>query len=370
MRRSLHLSHATVYHPLWPGTSLRDAIGKSRPDLVVPCDDRAVLQLLALYDEIRTTRPGDDPTIRMIERSLGRPSEYPKMMSRVTFIEQARALGIRAPEIRDLLSENSLREALEDWSFPLVIKRDHSWGGTGVRVVKTCEEAFAVYRKWTKQLSRLQSLGRALRYRDPHLLVFAQLQFVKPSISLQRFVHGSPATTAFACWEGTVLATINTDVLVTERAMGPSCVVRCVQDLEMTMAARRLAQFFGISGLHGLDYIRDTNGDVHLLEINPRATATSYLPLGLGRDLLASLAGRVTAAPLSPRTPIIDNEVIALFPQEIARDAASQYLRTAYHDVPNDDPGVLHNLLQSARGTRARQSLLRLSQYGAAIFKS
>ena len=53
--------------------------------------------------------------------------------------------------------------------------------------------------------------------------------------------------------------------------------------------ARRIAARFGLSGLQGLDFVRDEEGLPHLIEINPRATQICHL--ALGSDLPAALLG-------------------------------------------------------------------------------
>lgn len=42
-----------------------------------------------------------------------------------------------------------------------------------------------------------------------------------------------------------------------------------------------------------------------------------------------------------PPAPPRSHEYVALFPNEWARDAESQHLRSAFHDVPWHDPPVL-----------------------------
>jgi len=88
-----------------------------------------------------------------------------------------------------------------------------------------------------------------------------------------------------------------------------------------------------------MDFIRDASGAVHLIEINPRATQGGTLAFGKGRDLPAALAACI--APAAGMRPAIPNDLVALFPREWQRDPASPYLKSAFHDVPWDDPAVL-----------------------------
>ncbi len=152
----------------------------------------------------------------------------------------------------------------------------------------------------------------------------------------QRFISGKPATSAIACRDGQVLAAIHMDVVQMHGETGHASVIRRVDCAEMDRAARLIAARFKLSGLHGLDYMRDGEG-VHLLEINPRATQICHLTLGEGRDLPAALLdAQGTRGPVSP------SDLIALFPQEWKRDAGSAYLtRCAFRDVLHGRSGTL-----------------------------
>ncbi len=126
-------------------------------------------------------------------------------------------------------------------------------------------------------------------------------------------------------------------------------------------AIRRVAERFGLSGLHGLDFVRDDAmaGRPHLIEINPRATQASPLALGPGHDLAAALAGCVSPSVQGARPLATANPVIALFPQEWRRNfRQSAWLHSAYLDVPWDDPAVLRAAWASrpAIPPRSRQS--------------
>jgi hypothetical protein len=357
MRGSDHLGRVTRYRTFAPLESWREAIAQSDPDLIVPCDDRAVLQLISLYD--RTIRAEGAPTAmtRLIEKSLGQPQNYARLMARTDFIADARALGLRAPEMRLIENEADLTRALDDWPWPLVMKRDHSSGGSGVCIVKSREDALTAWRAWTSN-PRWSAFKQALRSLDVKALAGIFEQPEAASISVQRFVAGHPATTVFAAWEGKLLSSVHFDVLVTERDRGPSCVVRRLHDKEMTEAAAKVAARYGMSGLHGLDYMRDGDGVAHLIEINPRATATCNLSFGPGHDALAALAQCISSEPVAAR-PSIPEEIVALFPNELVRNPASPFLETAYHDIPLADPGVARSLLQLARRERSRQAFRR-----------
>ena len=318
-----------AYRALGAIKSLRAAIEESRPDLIVACDDRAAGHLRALHAEAPA------PVRDRIERSLGNPDAYAALASRSGFVTAAREAGIDAPETVSIEDEATLDFALKIMGLPAVLKADGSWGGDGLAVVHTVQEAKAAWKRLAVPPSRLRSLLRAARRGDAHYLK-AALKPAKPSVCLQRFVAGAPATTSFVCRDGVVLAANHFAVIATNGAAGPASVVRRIDDANMEEAARRLARRFGLSGLHGLDYVRDAKGKSHLIEINPRATQTSHLSFGPGHDLCAALVGAS-----APAGRAIANDAVALFPQEWKRDRASAWLQSAHHDVPWDDPRVI-----------------------------
>jgi biotin carboxylase len=219
------------------------------------------------------------------------------------------------------------------------LKADDSWGGDGVVIARTREEARAAYCKLANPPSRLRSVARAARRRDAHFLLAA----LKPSataVCVQRFVEGQPAASAFAAHRGEILGSLYYDVLVTHGTIGPPSVIRRVDCPEMAAATRAAAKCFGLSGVHGLDFIRDSSGAVHLIEINPRATQGGTLPFGAGRDLPAALASILSPDPVGMRRPI-DKEIVVFFPREWQRNPASPYLKSGHHDVPWDDPAIM-----------------------------
>jgi predicted ATP-grasp superfamily ATP-dependent carboligase len=345
----------TAWEPL---TSLARAIEEAQPDLVVPCDDRAVSQLLRLSGQFD-----------VIAHSLGAPENYSTLLARGPFIAAARALGLEAPETIVVPGEQFLDIALARVGLPCVMKADGSWGGDGVAVIRDRGEAYENFYRFSEPPSRLRSLARAMKRRDVHFL----REMVRPrpmTVCVQRFVPGMPATSAFACWNGRVLAAIHLDVLETSHAAGPASVLRRVDCPAMDKAAVRIAERFGLSGLHGLDFMRDAQGLPHLIESNPRATQAAALVLGAGGDLTAALVGCLSPAPRAVRPAMTENPVIALFPQEWRRNPASGWLQSAYLDVPWDDPAVLRACLEPGEPNPERRAVSRVESFVLASGKA
>ena len=335
---SRYLDRWHRYRALRPLSSLASAIAAAAPDLLVCCDDRAVAHVLTLHRRARAQGERGAAVAKLIERSLGHPRVYRRMISRDGFMAEARGLGIRTPDTISLVTEYDLERAVSDLGVPLVLKADGSWGGDGVVIARNRADALTAFRKLIGPPSRVRSVARALKRHDAHFLRDA-VACEKRRVSAQRFVAGHCAASAIACWQGEAIAEIDYDVLVADGTIGPPNVIRRVDCPELREASRKIAKRFGLSGIHGMDFIRDGDGHVHLIEINPRATQGSTLAFGPGADLPAALAARFFSD--AAIRPAIAGDVVALFPRVWLGDPLSPYLTSAHHDVPWDDPQVL-----------------------------
>ncbi|HEY2033250.1 MAG TPA: ATP-grasp domain-containing protein [Rhizomicrobium sp.] len=337
--RSGYFERVHPYRPIGDMASFLDAAKQSCVDLVIPLDDRATALLLRAHEY------APDHIAALVAQSLGNTANYAKLMSRSGFIDAAHEINIRTPRTRAIMSEADLEDAISEIGFPSVLKADGTWGGDGVVVVNDRDEALLAYRKLSNPPSLLRNFVRAIRRSDVHFLRTA-LDTKTPAISLQQFVSGKPATTSLACWQGKLLAANHLETLAAPEAHGPASVLRRIESAEMSEAAARLAARFELSGLHGLDYVRDEQGHAHLIEINPRSPQSSYLSFGAGHDLVSALAAKVDCKARAPR-PRVAGDVVALFPQEWMRDPASPYLTNAFHDVPWDDPALIRAWMES-----------------------
>lgn len=335
---SRYVSTVYPYRSLAPLKSLRAAIRHGQPDLIVSCDDRAVRHLVRLYH----SEPRDSAIAQAIERSLGAPQEYACILSRGASMQAARELGIRTPETFPVPDENALEDCFKALGLPVVLKTDGSWGGEGVAIVKTRETARSAYRHLSRAPSLIWNVARAFRRKDGHYVAAAVAPQPR-TVTAQKFVPGRPAASGFAAWKGEIVGAVYYDVLKADGIIGPPSVIRRVDCPEIAEATRKMARHFRLSGLHGLDFIRDEAGHAHLLEINPRATQGGTLPFGPGRDLAAGLASCVAAgANLRAALP---NDTVVFFPREWLNDPESTFLREGFHDVPWDDPKILQSCL-------------------------
>jgi hypothetical protein len=335
------------YHGLAPLHSFAAAIEEARPDLIIPGDDLATRHLHRLHARERSH--SDSPICSLIERSLGVAEDFPIVYDRATFMELAREQGIRVPDTVAIANLDDLKDWMVKNGFPTVLKANGTSGGDGVRVVRTVEEAERAFCSLEAPPRRLRALKRAVVDHDATLLrpAFLRRQFV---MSAQTFIAGREATSAVACWQGKVLAALQFEVINKRSAAGPATVVRLIEDADMSSAGDKMVRRLNLSGLHGFDFmLEEQTGKAYLIEMNPRATQVGHLALGLGRDIPAALYAALSGKAVQPAPRVTENQTIALFPQEWIRDPESPFLRSAYHDIPWEEPELVRDCVSNRR---------------------
>jgi len=338
-----------TYQGLTPLRSFVRAIAAAKPDLIVPGDDLATRHLHELYRR-RDLYAGAAPDVgSLIERSLGLPEAYPVVDARAAFMDLARGEGIRVPRTEIVKTAEDVKNWVERVGLPTVLKANGSSGGEGVRVVRTVEEAQRALRKLQAPPLLARALKRAVVDHDRNLIWPSLLQH-RPTMNAQAFVTGHEATSTVACWKGTVLASLHFDVLRKCNAAGHATVVRLIENVDMSFAIAKVVHRMGLSGLCGFDFMLEARtGHAYLIEINPRATQVGHITLGAGRDLPAALYGAISGHPTRVAPVVTENDTVALFPHEWARDPQSEFLRTGYHDVPWDTPELVHACIRRSK---------------------
>jgi biotin carboxylase len=233
--------------------------------------------------------------------------------------------------------------------FPTVLKANGTSGGDGVRLVRTLEEAERAFLTLQAPPLLARAVKRALMDQDK-TLVWPSLLRRRSVVNAQAFVAGREATSAIACWKGTVLAGLHFEVVNKAEQAGHATVVRLIENPEMSSAAERIVRRLNLSGLHGFDFMLESEtGNAYLIEINPRATQVGHLTFGPGRDLPAALYAAVSGEAVQAARKVTENETITLFPQEWIRDPGSEFLRSGYHDIPWEEPELVRACVRSRR---------------------
>lgn len=345
-----------TYRAFAPLKSIADAIQSALPDLIIPGDDLAVRHLHDLYGREREKRTSGEPICALIERSLGPAEHFSLVYQRSRFIEVAGEEGVRIPQTGVVSSAADLKKWISAVGFPIVLKADGTSGGDGVRVVHTSEEAHRAFASLQAPPLFARAAKRALFDRDSTLL-WPSLSRRKAVVNAQAFIQGQEATSTVACWKGRVLAALHFEVIKKTDPSGPATVVCLIEHPEMIAAAAKIVRRLNLSGIHGMDFMLEAGtGNAYLIEINPRTTQVGHLTLGEDRDLPAAMHAVLTGQATQTAAKLTEKDTIALFPREWARDSASEFLQSAYHDVPWEEPRLVQACVQEARKAKGFNS--------------
>jgi hypothetical protein len=327
---------------------------KLRPDVIIPTDDVSATILMKLQQRADLSA--------LISTSLGDPKGYGIATSKSAQMMLAKRLGVPMPST-DLLSSKADFDRLVAQRLPAVLKRDAAWGGYGVAVVRSRDEAEAA---WTKIVARpglLTTLSWCVHSRSVYPLL-AWWNWSVTGLHYQDFAKGVPANRALYCRNGKVLAGFSVIAKETDKISGPATVVEITENPMMASSAAIIVAELGLSGIIGFDFIVDPEtGEANFIEMNPRATPISTLPISEngGPDICGVIAGEfgsVTTAAPKPH-----NSTIALFPGEWMRDPASTFLTTAWHDVPWEEPAIVHACIQQVNDTERFEKFKNLIKY-------
>lgn len=342
------------YGPLKPGPCLARAIAGSRPDVIVPADERAIEDLRGLFET--STRP-DAPVSAAVKAALQEHHGSVTSPTRWELIQAASDEGIVTPACMIVTSDEAL--AAFAAPFPWVVKADGTWGGKGVKIVSSLADAKAAIASLEQRPRLLDVARNALLGDDPFLLRALAGPARTCEITVQAYVRGRPANCAVACVDGRLIDIVSVEVLRTEGETGPASVVRLVDDAAMRAAAARLVWRFGLTGLFGFDFMIESGSKVaHLIEMNSRPTRLCHLPLRDRGSLIAAFSAAVgTPSPSRRVGGASIGDLVTYFPQVWQSDPRDPLLETAYHDAPWEEPALLRHCLAPPR--RERIALIR-----------
>jgi len=344
------LSSTSVVQEVFPYDSIRPlesliaAIDAINPQIIIPCDDQGVQHLHELYARAIRMGTTGNATARLIEYSLGSHENYPIVSGRCELLEIAKEEGLRVPDTKLLNTSDDLKSWQARYELPWVLKGDGTFGGRGVRIAKTPEQAEKSFFEIRGIFGFTRSFKRAIVNRDPFWLRPWWNQ-VKPAVIVQSYIVGRPGNCAMLCWRGEVLAGISVEVVSSDGMTGPASIVRVVDNPDMTLAGERIARRLSLTGFFGLDFmIEERSNATYLIEMNPRCTPLSHLQLGKGRDLIGALGAKLLGRPLMESPPVTEKDLIAYFPQ--AWHCHSEFLGTSFQDIPQGEPKLVEELMR------------------------
>jgi hypothetical protein len=351
-----------VYRTGSRSRSILHAIDRWSPDLLVCTDDPAVGELQNLHACMASS--GDEAERRicdLIELSLGPSTSFPAMSRKSDFLALAELEGLRCPKTIVIPASREFKSASVELTYPIVVKADHSDGARCVRVVnKVADLRSVVWELQTPGNWRGRRLFGSLLGSEALSPLMLSL---RRTISLQEHIVGRPSNRAVVCWKGKVLAGISVEALEVTYENGPASVIRLIDHSEMAAACELMVERLHLSGFVGFDFILDSADRAWLLEMNARVTPICHLSLADGRNLAGTLYTQMQRQPPCSRPSPITRDLIALFPNEIARSPSSRYLLSCQHDVPWEEPELVRVVLNHVRRTQIRRRARRYIEY-------
>lgn len=313
------------------------------PDLILPGNDwdLAFLQRLASSPLARTPLVAPANLMDVLERSLGDLHQFGRLASKRTLQDLALELGIRTPEDRVITGREGAFQYAEEHGYPVVLKHEFNSGGTGVWI---CEHAAALQSALDEALRPAKKRPfRRMLLDIARRAAFAPAGDARGSLSIQRYIHGKTIIHNFVALNGQRVAGVTAENLFNHPApTGPCSVVRPIENAEVNQAACAVVQQAGYSGFGCFDFILEEGTNAaYLLECNTIPCNVAHVGDILGSDLCAGLYATMTGTKRLPDRAPQSGRTVALFPQELRRDAHSANVMRFYHDVPADDPELL-----------------------------
>jgi len=350
--------------------SVLSAIDAFAPDLLVPGDERALrlLHFLAL-SPAAASRPALRP---LLARSVGREGLQP-IGERSRVLDLAGRLGIACPEHAPAPRLGDVLAFGDRHGWPLYLKRDHTYGGQGVRLCADAAAARAAHAEFSVGDRLWSARGvwrRGRRFVESRICGADPLALPigTRNISVEAAVPGRPAFYAAVALEGRLLAGFAAEVEAFHPPpAGPSTRVRLSADAAMDRAAAALVEALGHSGFFGLDFIRRADGKLDFLEFNGRPTTVCHLgglvSADLGAALSAAMKGQFASFPGPlPASGKAAAARVALFPQDWIREPHADDRNEFALDIPRDDPALLTALNRRLPASVDRAEIESLSR--------
>jgi hypothetical protein len=311
---------------------------KFKPDIIIPGDEDSILALhrLANFSE---NLPVLNKLSKLIRASLT-PKEFDELiLSKSDFQAKCSQLGLRTPKNTVVSDLSGALEVARASGFPLVVKYDSGYGGSGVFICSNEDEMKKHFSEFSK--TSLIALLKA-KLKD---LFFVSIFSGDKKISIQQYIEGTVGQSPFCAKDGVVFAANPMIRLQTfPGKTGPASVSAGFQNADIESYVLAVARALSYSGFGSVEYMIDAkSGLLYIIELNPRPTPTCHLNSSVVANDLGEMFYKglnleaLNPVPFRPFT-------VAMFPGEKRRDPLSPYLISAYHDIPLDDPNLLKAL--------------------------
>lgn len=316
---------------------------KFRPDIIIPGDDRAAicLQNFATSNSV-LTRLIPHRLKEIIKLSTGDKGGFSIIQNKSLLLDSARSVNIRTPLNYCVVNFDSALHFVQELGYPVVLKADQGFGGQEVVI---CQSESDLLKGFDQLMfPRRECLASIVKYK---IKAFFLVNWIKQQtgISIQEYVSGRMSYISFFAHDGELLSGVIALTLENyPDGLGPGSVIKIIDHPEILEAAKKIVKLTGYTGFGGLDFIIDDNNDAYLLEFNPRVTLTSYLGKDLGVNMCGLLKCYLGSKAYATHVNLpVKHKIVALYPLELKRDPESSYLQSAFHGIPEGEPGLLQN---------------------------
>jgi hypothetical protein len=314
------------------------AILKFRPDMIIPGDEEAIVVLHRLnYFFLKI------PFLKkytVIRNSL--PSrEFDKMIfSKSTFVENCKKWGVSVPRNVKVDSVLKAKEVAAEMGYPIVIKLDVGYGGSGVFVCQNEDDLVAnvISKQNPSFLTRFKFKLRNL--------FFISILDTGRIISIQQYVKGMAGHISFCALDGKLLAANPMLAIKTfPGSTGPSSVSQGFNNHLLFQFAKIVTEKLCYNGFGSLDFLlEEKTNKIYVIELNSRPTPPCHFSSEVvTHDLCSILYKTINQIEVEMKT--FKPFTVAMFPNEKRRDPESPFLTEAYHDIPHDDESLLNAFL-------------------------
>jgi predicted ATP-grasp superfamily ATP-dependent carboligase len=303
-----------------------------KPDVVIPGDEDALLALQNV-GKLFAFVPFFGGVSTLIRKSLA-PQKFDRLfLSKSEFQEKCKEWGIRTPKNYVVKNSDEAIKKASEMGYPVVLKTDSGYGGTGVFICENKDEL----RSNLQKIEKVSLFAIIKSYCKK--MFFASAVNNESGISIQQYIHGITGQSPFCAENGEVFA-VN-PMLKKETypgRTGPASVSEGYDNNEIEDYVNKVVRELSFTGFASLEYIVDEkSGLPYIIELNPRPTPTSHFDSQMAvYDLCECFYKGMNGMKIEKKE--FRPYTIAMYPGEKRRDPNSPYLTSGYQDVPLHDP--------------------------------
>ncbi len=305
------------------------------PDLIVPGDEDTILALQRLTKFFEKL-PFFKKISNLINFSLPSKSSDSILLSKSNFQGKCQEWGLRTPKNFVLNKGEDVFEMAAQIGFPIVLKHDSGYGGSGVFILNNSEE-LKKHVLLKKDLSFFDKMREFIKN-----FFFVSIFNGENRISLQQYIEGDVGQSPFCAYKGIVFGFNPMIRLHTYPGKtGPAAVSRGYENVDIEFFVKKIVKELDYTGFGSVEYIIEKNtGKLFIIELNPRPTPTVHISSEVvPNDLCEMFYNGINSLPVECNK--FKPYTLAMFPGEKKRDPMSIFLKESYHDIPLNDPDLL-----------------------------